>query len=151
MESFLTQQQVVEYKKLHKQCKSMREGDRIKAILLLNRGFSYQQTAEILLMDEDSIRRWYQEYETGGIKNLLQDRYKGGEAKLSMEAQKELAEYLEDHICLSANQVCHYVQQRYAQHYTIKGMTDLLHRLGFTYKNPSIFRAKPTERHRNSS
>ena|SRR3970040_82089 len=136
MESFLTPQQVIEYKKLHKQCKSLREGDRIKAILLLNRGYSYQQTAEILLMDEDSIRRWYQEYKTGGLKNLLQARYQGGEPKLSMEAQKELTDYLDNHICLSANQVCHYVHGQYAEQYTIKGMTDLLHRLGFTYKKP---------------
>lgn len=133
---FLNETQVREYKTMHKHSKSLREGDRIKAILLLNKGYSYEQTSEILLMDEDSIRRWHQEYETGGIKNLLQDRYKGGEPKLSMEAQKELSDYLDNQICLSANQVCQYVQKQYREQYTLKGMTDLLHRLGFTYKKP---------------
>src|SRR5487761_1903870 len=133
---FLSEAQEQEYKKMHKQNKSKREADRIKAILLLNKGYDYEQTAEILLMDEDSIRRWYKEYQLGGMENLLADRYEGGESKLSMEEQKEVSDYLDNHICLSAKEVCHYVEQQYKKQYTFKGMTDLLHRMNFTYKKP---------------
>lgn len=133
---FLSEAQVREYKKMHKQNKAKRDADRIKAMLLLNKGYSYGQTADILLMDEDSIRRWYQEHETGGIENLLQDRYKGGETKLSMKQQQELTAHLDRQICLTSKEVCQYVKKRYCVNYTVKGMTDLLHRLGFVYKKP---------------
>lgn len=133
---FLSEAQVREYKTMHKRSKSFRERDRIKAILMLNAGYTYGQVGELLLMDEDSIRRWHNEYQTGGMENLLADRYEGGETKLSMEEQKQVSDYLGNHICLSAKEVCHYVEKHYGKKYTFKGMTDLLHRLGFAYKKP---------------
>ena len=142
MQSFLTEQQVVDYKKKHKESKGKRDADRIKAILLLNKGYDYVQTAEILLMDEDSIRRWHNEYEAGGIEYLLQDRYKGGETKLSMEQRQELTAHLDEQICLTSKEVCQYVKERYCVEYTAKGMTDLLHRLGFVYKKPKHLPSK---------
>lgn len=134
--AFLTAQQVSEYRKLHKQIKIPRQADRIKAILLIDKGYGYEQIAEILLMDADSIRRWYKDYEAGGITQLLSDNYAGGEPKLSMEWQQELSEYLEKHVCLTSKEVCHHVQEQYGVNYTEKGMTCLLHRMGFSYKKP---------------
>lgn len=136
MSPFLTAQQVVEYRKMHKQCKSLREGDRIKAILMLNKGYSYEQIAELLVMDEDSIRRWYKDYQSGGVQNLLATKYAGGEPKLDMQSQQALSEYLEGTICQTTKEVCSCVEQKYAIRYTIKGMNCLLHRMGFTYKKP---------------
>ena len=136
MEPFLIPDQIAAYKKLHKQCKTLREGDRIKAILMLSNGCDYNQVAEILLMDEDSIRRWHRQYEAEGIKGLPANEYMGGQAKLDMQTQKQLSAYLENHICVSAKEVCHYVKKQYAVQYTAKGITDLLHRMGFTYKKP---------------
>ncbi len=121
---------------LHKRHKLSREADRIKAILMLNKGYNYEQIGQLLLMDGESIRRWHQQYESEGMNGLLTNHYEGGQTKLSMQDQKTLAAYLEKQVCLSAKEICHYVQERYSVDYTVKGMTDLLHRMGFTYKKP---------------
>ena len=144
MEPFLTEQQVTEYKKLHKQYKSSKKADpdRIKSILMLNKGYSYEKIAELLLIDQDTVRQWYQQHERGGLKELLTTHYQGGQPKLDMAEQKKLSQYLEDHLCLSSKQICHYVQQQFGKKYTVKGMTCLLHRLEFTYKKPKHLPSK---------
>lgn len=36
-----------------------RQRDRIMAILMLDRGYTFQETAEVLLIDDMTIRRWW--------------------------------------------------------------------------------------------
>jgi hypothetical protein len=43
------------FKRLHKSLKDKRKADRIKLILLLHKGFTQKEVAEILLLDEDKI------------------------------------------------------------------------------------------------
>jgi transposase len=142
MESFLTEQEVAEYKKLHKQYKLSKQADRIKAILMLNKGYSYEKIAELLLIDQDTVREWYKLHQKGGSKELLANHYNGSEPKLNMAEQEELSHYLEDHLCLSSKQISHYVQAQFGKQYTIKGMTCLLHRLDFVYKKPKHLPSK---------
>ncbi len=91
MRDFLTSEQIANYKRMHKQVRTLREGDRIKLILLLNKGYSYEQVAELLLIDEGTVRRWHRIFETDGIKTLLKDNYTGGISKLSNTEQQELS------------------------------------------------------------
>ena len=136
MSGFLTPEQIEAYKHMHKKAHTLREGDRIKAILLLNKGLSYEEIAELLLIDDGTVRRWHKIYEEEGIKTLLKDKYSGGTSKLSFAEQVELAAHLDGQIYLTAKEVCSYVQARYHISYTTKGMTSLLRRLGFSYKKP---------------
>jgi len=78
MRDFLTPEQIAEYRQMHKKVRTLREGDRIKAILLLNKGYSYEEIAELLLIDDGTVRRWYLIFENKGIKTLLEDNYIGG-------------------------------------------------------------------------
>ena len=136
MTGFLTSEQIVAYKQMHKKAHSLREGDRIKAILLLNKGLSYEEVAELLLIDEGTVRRWYKIFRIEGIKTLLKDKYIGGTSKLSPTAQLELTAHLGNHVYLTAKEICSYVEATYNITYTTKGMTSLLHQLGFSYKKP---------------
>lgn len=136
MQSFLTETQRNEYRRIHKKSKEKRFADRIKSILALDRGYSFEEIAELLMIDDTSIRRWYEQYLAGGIEALLKDDYQGSEPKLSVKQQEALAEHLKQHIYLSAKEICAYVQGRYGENYTVTGMTYLLHRLNFTYKKP---------------
>src|SRR5438477_12706752 len=70
------------------------------------------------------------------MEGLLKYDYKGEEAKLSAIQIEQLTAHLEEHLYLSAKEICHYVKQEYEVEYTVKGMTSLLHRIGFTYKKP---------------
>jgi len=48
----------------------------------------------------------------------------------------ELCLHLEHKIYLTAKEICAYVEKEYGVAYSSKGMTSLLHTLGFTYKKP---------------
>lgn len=136
MSPFLTHTQRSEYKRLHKKCKDKHFADRIKSILALDRGYSFEHIAELLMIDHTSVRRWHEQFMKGGIETLLKDNYQGSEPKLSIEQQKELTAHLQENIYLSAKEIAYYVKKNFRVEYTVKGMTALLHRLKFSYKKP---------------
>lgn len=142
MEPFLSQQQILTLHLEHRQCKVKRYADRIKAILLLNSGYSFEAVAMILLIDDDTIRRYLNIYKEEGVKGLLRDLYVGSKPWLSEKEIVVLEKYLEAHVCLSAKEVCQFVWEQFGKEYTANGMTALLHRLGYVYKKPKIIPGK---------
>jgi len=83
MENFLSEQQIQQYRIFHRKAKNKREADKIKTMLLLNKGYSYQQVAEILLLDDATIRRYMDIYQNQGLEALRADDYEGGACQLS--------------------------------------------------------------------
>lgn len=140
--NFLTKK---EKELLISQHKHEREGkyrDRIKSIVLLDEGWSYEQVAKALLIDHKTIRRNYKTYIMEGIDALLTMNYEGKDAFLSKLQQKELQKHLEDNTYLSSAEICTYVKRTYGIKYSTKGMIALLHRLGFVYKKPKLMPGK---------
>jgi transposase len=135
VKDFLTPAEIETLKLLHKRA-DRKQRDKIKAILSLNRGYSYAEIAEILLIDQSTLWRWFESYQTGGVKGLTSDHYVGGTSKLTQTEQKELVGHLENHVYLTAKEICSFVKKTFRVKYTPKGMTSLLHQLGFTYKKP---------------
>lgn len=142
MEKFLNPQQVTTLKLEHRKCKVKRYADRMKSILLLNTGYSYEQVSEILLMDDDTIRRYLNIYEQEGVQGLMRDLYVGSSPLLYENEIIQLTSHLELHTYLSAKEVCRYVSKRFRVDYSVTGMTALLHRLQFVYKKPKIVPGK---------
>jgi len=135
MPNFLSPKEINVLKSLHKTA-DRKQRDKIKAILLLNRGYEYTEIAEILLIDYTTVWRWYETYISSGIAVLLKDNYTGGTSKLTDWQQKEFMKHLESNMYLTAKEICAFVKKAYKVRYTPKGMTSLLHQLGFTYKKP---------------
>jgi transposase len=79
----LSGSKIKELEKLHKNIKDKRIADRIKTIVALAKGYSYQQIEEILLIDERTAKRYKKEYFNHGINKLLSLNYKGGIPKLT--------------------------------------------------------------------
>ncbi len=146
MADFLTHRQIKAYKYLHKNTKVQKKADRIKAILLLNTGYTYEEIADILLIDDGTVRRWHRIFETDGIKTLLEDNYNGGTSKLMTPEKLELSRHLEDNIFLTAKEICAHVKNKYGIDYTPKGMTSLLHQMGFSYKKPKHIPGKANQK-----
>jgi len=142
MEKFLSQQQVTTLRVEHRKCKVKRYADRMKAILLLNSGYSFQQTADILLMDDDTVRRYLNIYEQEGVQGLMIDLYVGSSPLLYENELMDLENHLEEHTYLSAKEICEYVKEKFNVEYKVSGMTALLHRLNFAYKKPKIVPGK---------
>ena len=142
VEPFLTTSQVIQYKKQHRRSSSAKEKDRIKSILMLNHGYSFEEIAEVLIVDEDSIRRRHNLYLEGGIESLSTNNYKGSDPFLSLEEQNKLAHYMDAYIFLTSKEACDYVLKTFKVEYTTKGMTKLLGRMGFVYKKPKAMAGK---------
>ena len=128
MSAFLSPAQVFELRQLHRKTHPKKK-DRIKAILMLNSGYSYEEIAEVLILDDSTIRRWHNRYDSSGIHTLLEDNYIGGTSKLTETQKQELVEHLENNMYLTAKQICSYVKKRYKVIYTVKGMTSFLHQM----------------------
>ena len=64
-------------KQLHRNCKHRKHADKLKAVLLLDKGYSCVQVGEILLLDDDTIRTYRSTYLAQGAESLLSDHNKG--------------------------------------------------------------------------
>ena len=133
----LSKEKIAELEKFHRSLRDKRQADRIKAVIALSKGWSAAQVAEILLFDENTSRHYFERYQQGGAPALLDDSYSGAEPKLDVHQMSELEGYLEEYILPDAKSVIAHIDKQYGVHYSVSGVTDLLHRLGFSYKKPT--------------
>jgi len=110
------------------------DADKVKAIILLGKGWSYPQIEEALLLNERTIHRYRHKFLIGGIDELLDNKYKGGFCKLSCEERNQLAEELRKNIYSNSISICNFIRKTFGKIYTPKGLVPLLHRIGFSYK-----------------
>ena len=116
--------------------------DRIRVILALDDGFSFDNVAKILRMDDSTIRRYLKIYQEKGLSGLLEYHYKGRSCQLEASQQEALINHLKTNVYQDSKAIVAYIQKTFNVTYTIAGVTDLLHRLGFSYKKPSTFPGK---------
>ena len=129
-------------KEFHRACLDKKTADRIKAILLIADGFTYQQIEKILLIDERTLNRYKKIYIEQGIDGLVANNYQGKHCKLSDEQIKHLKQELDSKLYLTAESICEYVYKAFAVRYTAQGMVQTLRRLGYSYKKTSIVPGK---------
>ena len=126
-------------KRIHRKLRDGRRRDRIKAILLLSEGYSSSEISKILLIDNDTVTNWKKRFDNReDIDSWLKDEYKIYEGKLTAAEEKELSDYIEDNFINNSKQVISYVRQRYQKSYSMSGMVNLLHKLGFVYKQTTL-------------
>lgn len=138
----LSENQVSELKLAHRQTREKRLADRIKAVLMLHFGFTYDQISQALLLDEVTVRRHHKNFLEKGVPGLLELRYAGGKTTLTASQELELKAYLRSNTKRTAKQVVSYVEKTYGVKFSVIGITKLLHRLGFSYKKPKIVPGK---------
>ncbi|WP_442577475.1 IS630 family transposase [Mesorhizobium sp. ASY16-5R] len=115
---------------------------RCNAILLLDDGWTCEDVARALYLDDDTVRGWHKAFTTDGAAALRAFGWKGSAGKLSRRQEAELAETLSAQLFLSTAAVRAHVEQRYGIVYSKPGMIKLLHRLGFDYRKPKGLPAK---------
>ena len=128
---------------LHRTTNEKRTADRIKAIILLNKGYTQKEIASILMLDEDTISSWIKKFNSSkNIKMWLDNNYIAYKGKLNPDQLSQLKMYLTNNIILNAKQVISYVKEHCGKSYSLSGMKDLLHSLGFSYKQLTLFPSK---------
>ena len=139
MSNFLTAE---ERASLHRQHKKERDGrvrDRIKAVLLRDKGWTWMQIADALLLSEEILRQHLKEFQAS---RKLKPENGGSREKLSSKQSKQLIDHLEKHTYLYVKDIAVYVKSAWGTEYSISGMTDWLHRNRFSYKKPSLVPGK---------
>ena len=136
MERFLTEEQKKELLSELRREKNRKYADRIRIILLLDKGEPISQIAEYFYLTDNSVRNYKNRYIEDGLEGLLIDYQIGRSSYLSQEEQQKLVLELKSKIYPTTKAIISYVKKEFGIVYTIGGMTSLLHQLGFSYKKP---------------
>ena len=141
--NFLTATERSELKAQHRLERDRRICDRIKALLLYDEGWSFQQIAEVLLLSSDSIRNHVADYKKS---HKLKPEGGGSSEKLTLQQSCELEKHLQNHTYLYVKNIVAYLQARWKVTYSISGMTTWLERHGFAYKKPAVVPGKANKK-----
>lgn len=142
----LSAEEIQELRAAHKAAKrqkKVKDAYKINAVILLGTGWSIEEVSEILLLDDETIRNYAVKFREGSIERLLETSHKGSNPKLSKKQLEDLCEELDRNIYLTTKAICDYVKNEFGVKYKVSGMTDLLHRLNYTYKKPKCVPSNP--------
>ena len=110
---------------------------RANAIVLLDNGMSCEAVAQVLLIDDDTVRRWYGMYQLGGLGALARVNYEGSECRLSEEQQSALKAWIAETLPRSSREIGAWIAAMFGIEYqTRSGLIALLHRLGMEHRRP---------------
>ena len=140
---YLTESQLIELRCAHQAERNRNAAYKINAVILLGTGWTLKAVKEALLIDDETLRSYVEKYRKGGIDELIQTHYLGRHCRLIEEQQVQLCEELESKIYLTTDAVIEYVKEHFSVSYTLSGMRDLLHRLGYEFKKPKLVPSNP--------
>jgi transposase len=108
---------------------------RVTVLLMLDGGFSREDTAFALGIDPSTVSRYKERYaSSGNLGEYLSDNYVEYRGKLTEGEQRALAEEPGAYLYLDTREVVAFIRQKFNKVYTTTGVVPLLHRLGFSYK-----------------
>jgi transposase len=139
MKQFLTESEKQTLKAKHKKERDKRVCDRIKAVLLHDKGWTYEQIAEALLLNDETVRLHIHDYLSS---RKLKPENGGSSEKLTEVQRQQLLSHLEKHTYLYVKDIIVYVKASFGVTYTVPGMTIWLKTHGFSYKKPAVVPGK---------
>jgi transposase len=139
MKISLTEAQIAHLVAQHKAEHDGRIRDRIKAVLLTDKGWTYKQIAEALLIHETTVWGYLSDYLHD---EKLKPRSGGSRSKLNEQQTEELIAHLEANTYASTKEIIAYIRLTYDVSYTQQGMYDWLSHHRFSHKKPKGTPAK---------
>jgi len=137
--NFLNDAEREQLRAQHRREHDKRICDRIKAVLLRDKGWSIDAIAEALLLSKDAVYTHIAEYRDS---QKLKPENGGSVEKLSTEQSQQLEEHLRHHTYLYVKDIVAYVQSMWPVVYSVPGMRNWLQRHGFSYKKPALVPGK---------
>jgi transposase len=116
---------------------------RANALVLLDDGWSCQEVADALLLNDDTIRGWHKLFEQRGIEGLSGFDMGGSAGFLSTAQEDALKAFVGATLPRSTRQVGAWIEQEFGLVYESRsGLIALLHRLGLEYHKPEVISRK---------
>jgi transposase len=95
------------------------------------------------MIDEDTIGNWQKKFKASiSLKDYLEENYISYSGKLTIEERELVKNYIKENIITDSKQVLSYIEEKFGKIYTAQGMQALLHKLGFSYQQLSLFPSK---------
>jgi transposase len=138
-----------DYQEAVRRYKNMRvnghERQRCHALILVHQGYSYREVARILLVDEETIRRWVRQYQERGLAGLENEPQWGGEhgqRELSAEQVDALKRLLREEAMpgplvgsgWTNKAVRQLLAERFGVFYSKSGVRKLFAHIGWSYQ-----------------
>ena len=106
----------------------------VTALLMLDRGRAVAAVAEDLGLDEATVYRYAQTYQLLGLAGYLKAEQPGYWGLLTSAQLAGLCRELGDTLYTDCRALVAWLHTAYGITYSVSGLTDLLHRLGYSYK-----------------
>ena len=116
---------------------------RANALVLLDGGWSCQEVADALLMNDDTIRGWHKLFEQRGIEGLTSFDMGGSAGFLSAAQEDALKAFVGATLPRSTRQIGAFIEREFGLVYESRsGLIALLHRLELEYHQPQVISRK---------
>jgi transposase len=116
---------------------------RATALLLLDDGMSCEAIAEVLYLDDDTIRTWHRLYREEGIEGLAGFGHEGSACRLSGVQQDKLTAWITETLPRTTREVGAWIETEGGITYESRsGLIALLHRLGMEHRKPKAVSSK---------
>lgn len=106
----------------------------VTALLMLDRGRPVEAVADDLGLDAATVYRYVQTYRLHGLAAYLKAEQPGYWGLLTSAQLAGLCRELAQTLYTDCRAIAAWVRTTYAVTYSVSGLTDLLHRLGYSYK-----------------
>jgi transposase len=136
MEIPLTETLYKEVHSLYKSTKDKRTANYLNIILLKHKNYRQVEIADILNLDENTISTWVNKFETSStLAEYLAVKYTSYIGKLSYTFLGKVDDFVQNTTYSDTKPIISSIKTRFGVSYSVSGITKLLARLGFTYKN----------------
>src|SRR6516164_1069762 len=116
---------------------------RANALVLLDDGWSCQEVADALLLNDDTSRNWHKLFEQRGIEGLTSFDIGGSASFLTAAQEEALKAFVGATLPRSTRQVGAFITREFGLVYESRsGLIALLHRLGLEYHKPDVVARK---------
>ena len=140
------ERQVGDVKRLERLIRRERDAkqrDRFRMVLFALRGEEKLRIAELLGVAKGTVENWVYAYRDGGIDALYPGKAPGATPRLTSEQQEAFRQRMlegpraEDGVCtLRGKDAVRILNDEFGVDYSLNGVYDLLHRLGFSCLTP---------------
>ena len=116
---------------------------RANALLLLDDGMSCEAIAEVLFLDDDTIRTWHRRYQEEGIEGLASFGHEGSACRLSDAQQAKLKTWIAETLPRTTREVGAWIETECGITYESRsGLIALLYRLDMEHRKPKAVSRK---------
>src|SRR5450631_2991028 len=115
---------------------------RANAIVLLNDGWSCEEVATALLIDDDTVRSWHDLYAVHGLTGLVVFHHQGSQSHLTSVEEVALFDFVRATLPRNTRTIGAWIARTHGVEYSHAGLIALLHRLKIAYRKPDLVSPK---------